>query len=57
MEVSQLFQGEVKDLNHNFSKVLDLFMFIKHAIIKSMVSQLARLSQDSTQLSQILEFR
>ena len=35
--ITILFQGEMKYLNlanHNFSRVLDLFRFIKHAIIK-----------------------
>ena len=55
--ITTLFQGEVKYLNlinYLFSRVLALFKFIKHEIIKLMVSQLVGLSQDSTQSSQIL---
>ena len=53
-----LFQGEVKYLNltnYHFCD-LDLLRFIKHAIIKFVISQLVWLSQDSTQSSQILGF-
>ena len=55
-----LFHYEVKYLNLtncHFSRALDLFRFIKHAIIKSMVSKSMELFQDSSQSSQILGFR
>ena len=57
--ITTLFQGAVKYLNltnYRFLRALDLFTFVKHAIIKSMVSQSVRLSQNSTQSSQVLGF-
>ena len=41
--IKTLFQGEIKYLNltnHNFLRALDLFRFIKHAIVKLVASLL-----------------
>jgi len=58
--ITALFQGEVEYLNltnYYFSRVLDLFRFIKHANIKFVVSQRVWHSQESTQSNQILGFK
>jgi len=54
--ITSLFQGEVKHLNltnYNFSRALDLFRFIKHAIIKLIDVTFSRLHT----LSQVLGFK